>query len=90
MMGTQLSLPAGWAFQRQSRRDPRERLEALRRDTAEAKAQVREALDQLAARHSIAAKDIEYAMAGLDDVLGDAIYSVERDLEREIEGDEPV
>jgi len=89
-MGTQLSLPAGWAFQRQSRRDPRDRLDVLHRDAGETKAQIRDVLDQLAARHGITAKDIEYAMAGIDDVLGDAIYSVERDLEREIEGDDPV
>jgi hypothetical protein len=88
-MGTQLSLPAGWALHHQSRRDPHDRLAVLRRDTGEAKAAIREALDQLAAKHAIAAKDIEYAMAGIDDVLSDAIYSVERDLEREIEGDEP-
>jgi len=89
-MGTQLSLPAGWALQRQSRRDPRDRLDVLHHDAGETKAQIREVLDQLAARHGITAKDIEYAMAGIDDVLGDAIYSVERDLEREIEGDDPV
>ena len=89
-MGTQLSLPAGWALHRQSRRDPHDRLTALRRDAGEAKAAIREALDQLGAKHGIAAKDIEYAMAGIDDVLSDAVYAVERDLEREIEGDEPV
>ena len=32
MMGTQLPLPARWAFAGQSRRDPRDRLDALRRD----------------------------------------------------------
>ena len=30
MMGTQLPLPARWAFAGQSRRDPRDRLDALR------------------------------------------------------------
>ena len=89
-MGTQLSLPAGWAFDRQSRRDPRDRLAALRRDATETKAVIREALDAMAARHDIASKDIEYAMAGVDDMLADAIYNVERELEREIEGEEPV
>jgi len=89
-MGTQLSLPAGWALHHQSRRDPHDRLATLRRDSGEAKAAIREALDQLAERNGIAAKDIEYAMAGIDDVLSDAIYAVEQDLEREIEGDEPV
>ena len=89
-MGTQLSLPARWAFQRQSLRDPHDRLDALRRDVTETKAAIREALDALAARHDIAPKDIEYAMAGADDMLADAIYNVERELEREIEGEEPV
>ena len=85
MMGTQLPLPARWAFARQSRRDPGDRLTALRRDVTETKAAIREALDALAA-----AKDVEYAMAHADDLLADAIYNVERELEREIEGEEPV
>jgi hypothetical protein len=63
MMGTQLPLPARWAFAGQSRRDPRDRLDALRRDALATKAAIREALDALASRHDIAPKDIEYAMA---------------------------
>jgi hypothetical protein len=91
MMGTQLSLPAGWAFDWQSRRDPRDRLEALHRDVSETKAVIRSALDELAARHGIAPKDIAYAMDGyVDDMLTDAVYNAERELEREIEGEEPV
>ena len=90
MMGTQLPLPARWAFARQSRRDPGDRLAALRRDATEPRAAIREALDALAARHDIVPKDIEYAMTHADDLLADAIYNVERDLEREIEGREPV
>lgn len=89
-MGTQLPLPARWAFEGQSRRDPRDRLDALKRDAAETKAAVRDALDALAARHAIAPKDVDYAMASADDMLADAIYNVERALEREIEGEEPV
>ena len=90
MMGTQLPLPARWAFAGPSRRDPRDRLDALRRDALGTKAGIRAALDALASRHDIAPKDIEYAMASADDMLADAIYSVERELEREIEGEEPV
>jgi hypothetical protein len=90
MMGTQLPLPARWAFARQSRRDPGDRLTALRRDATETKAAIRAALDALAARHDIPAKDIDYAMAHADDLLADAVYNVERELEREIEGEEPV
>ena len=90
-MGTQLPLPAQWAFTQLSRRDPRDRLEALRRDVAETKAAIRSALDVLAARHDISPKDIAYAMDGYaDDMLSDAIYGVERELEREIEGEDPV
>ena len=89
-MGTQLPLPARWAFARQSPRDPSDRLAALRRDATEARAAIRAALDALAARHDITPKDIEYAMAHADDLLADAIYNVERELEREIEGREPV
>ena len=89
-MGTQLSLPAGWAFQQHSLVDPRDRLAMLRRDAEQVKANMREALDGLANRHGIAVKDVDYAMAGVDDVLADVIYEVERELEREIEGEDPV
>jgi len=89
-MGTQLPLPAGWARQWHSVRDPHDRLVALRRDAEGAKATIREALDELASRHGIAAKDVTYAMAGVDDVLADVVYEVERELEHEIEGEEPV
>ena len=90
MMGTQLSLPAGWALRGHSLRDPHDRLAALQRDAELTKAAIREVLDDLAGRHGIAAKDVTYAMAGVDDVLADVIYDVERELEREIEGEEPV
>jgi hypothetical protein len=90
MMGTQLPLPARWAFAGQSRRDPRDRLTALQRDKTETRAAIRAALDALASRHEIAAKDIDDAMAHADDLLADAIYTVERELEREIEGQESV
>jgi hypothetical protein len=61
-----------------------------RRRSGWTKAAIREALDALASRHGIAPKDVEYAVAGADDMLADAIYNVERELEREIEGEEPV
>ena len=89
-MGTQLPLPAQWAFARQSRRDPRDRLAALRRDTLDTKAAIRAALDALAERHAIAPRDLAFAMGHADDLLADAVYSVERELEREIEGEDPV
>jgi hypothetical protein len=46
-MSTQLPLPASWA-QVESRRDPKERLEALDHDMAAASAKIRQALEELA------------------------------------------
>ena len=77
-MSTQLRLPAPWAL-RESRADP-----------LEAKAKIREVLDALAVKHDIAVKDVTYAMAYADDMLADTIYEVERALELEIEGEDPV
>lgn len=88
-MGAQLKLPAEWAWI-ESRREPLERLDA-RHDVTETKARIREALDELAERHGIRASDIAYAMEGYaDDLLSDAIYNVERELEQEIEAEDPV
>jgi hypothetical protein len=90
-MGIQLPLPARWAYQPQSRRDPHDRLVDLRRDVADTKAAIRDALDALAERQGISSKDIDDAMAGYaDDLLSDAVYGAEREIEREIEEGEPV
>ena len=67
-----------------------DRLEAmapeLHGDRREAKAQLREVLERLAERHGIAQKDINYAIDGYsNDMLSDLTYSVQRDLEYEIE-----
>ena len=35
-------------------------------------------------------KDVTYAMAYADDMLANTIYNVEGELEREIEGEDPV
>ena len=88
-MTTQLPLPASWAVF-ESRRDPRDRLIALRRDMAVARDKIREALQELADRQHIAPKDVTYAMEGYaDDLLSDLVYSVERELQHEIEGKSP-
>jgi hypothetical protein len=88
-MGTQLKVPAGWALL-DSRSEPRARLATLHRDLAVAKARIREALDQLAERHGIPARDINYAMEGYaEDLLSDTIYNIERELEREVEAEDP-
>jgi hypothetical protein len=67
----------------------RGRLESLRADTVDAKAKVGEVLDALAIKHDITARDVTYAMAYADDLLADTIYTAERELEREIEGEDP-
>jgi hypothetical protein len=89
-MNTQLPLPARWAIV-ETRPEPRDHLKTLQRDVAIAKARIREALDELAERHGIRASDVAYAMEGYaDDLLSDAVYNVERELEQEIETDDPV
>ena len=89
-MSTQLPLPAQWA-QVESRSDARERLADLRRDMQSTREAIRAALVELADRHAIPRRDVAYAMEGYaDSLLGDLVYNVERDLERDIEGeDEP-
>jgi hypothetical protein len=85
----QLSLPATWA-RIVPRRDPQERLAALKADVVEAKALIRAVLDDLAERHGVPSKDIVDAMGYADDMLSDAIYTAERALEHEIEDRDPV
>ena len=88
-MLTQLPLPATWA-RLAPRRDPQDRLAILKADVVEAKAKIRAVLDELAERHDVSAKDVDEAMGYADDMLSDAIYSVERALEHEIEEQDPV
>jgi hypothetical protein len=86
-MGSQQPLPPSAPPAFESRYDPRDRLEQLRADRREAKAQLREVLERLAERHGISQKDVNYAMDGhADDMLSDLVYSVERDLEHESDG----
>lgn len=73
-----------------SSREPREQLSLLHRDMSEAKAQIREVLERLAAKHGIEQRDIAYAIDGYaDDMLSDLVYSIERDLEHQCEAAEP-
>jgi hypothetical protein len=89
-MVIQLPLPAQWA-RLENRRNPLDRFDQLHRDALNAKAEIRNALDRPAARHRISATDIAYAMDGYaDNLLDDTIYSVKRDLEREIEDEDTV
>ena len=41
-------------------------------------------------RRRISSTALDIADGGTNDMLADAIYTVERELEREIEGEEPV
>jgi hypothetical protein len=55
------------------------------------KAAIRSALDELANRHGISRKDVDYAVEGYaDDMLSDTIYNLERALERKLENEDPV
>jgi hypothetical protein len=90
-MAIQLPFPVHWARLESRRGDARGRLDSLRRDVLMTKAAIRSALDELANRHGIPRKDIDYAVEGYaDDMLSDAIYSLERALERELEHEDPV
>jgi hypothetical protein len=92
-MNVQLPLPAGWAINHvlSSARDPRERLDELRRDKLKAKAEIRQVLDRLAAKHGLAAREINRAIEGyVDDMLNDAAYELERQLTHEIEERDPI
>ena len=86
-MSIQLPLPGRWASV-ESRRDPRDRLIALQDDIAGAKAAIKTVMGGVAERHGITARDVQEAIEGYaDDMLADMIFHVERDLEREIEGE---
>jgi len=89
-MSMQLPLPAGWARHLQSRRDPAERLSALRQDVLDAKSEIRAALDRLAEKHHIPPREVERSMGWADDGLGDLIYDTERELEDEIQDRDPI
>ena len=90
-MAIQLPFPTRWARLESRRGDTRGRLESLRSDLLVTKAAIRAALDELAFRHGIPRKDVDYAVEGYaDDMLSDAVFHVERGLERELENEDPV
>ena len=65
------------------RQETREHLTQLNRDMAAAKIAIRSILQQVADRHGISARDVTYAMDGYaDDLLGDLVYNLERELEQ--------
>ena len=61
-MDGQLPLPVNGSRTFESRPDAQDRLEQLRSDQRAAKAELREVLERLAARHGISQKDINYAI----------------------------
>ena len=90
-MAIQLPFPTRWAQLYSQRGDARGRLDRLQRDVLTTKAAIRAALDELAARNGIPRKDVDYAVEGYaDDMLSDAVFHVERGLERELENVDPV
>jgi hypothetical protein len=47
-------------------------------------------LDRPADKHDVPARDVDTAMLSIDDSIGDLIYDIERGLNHEIQGEEPV
>ena len=84
-MGTQLTLPAGWASKYVSMPDPGERLDALMQAQLDTKAEVRILFDQLADRFGVQTREVDRAMNSIDDTISDLVYEVESDLEHEID-----
>jgi hypothetical protein len=83
-MGTQLTLPAGWARQFVSMPDPVDRLDALRQAQLDVKAAIRLQFDGFADRFGIQTREVDRAMASIDETLSDLIYEVESEIEGEI------
>ncbi len=89
-MELQLPLPAGWAIHLARHPDPVEHLQSLKRDTDDARVEIRAILERLAEKHGASTGAVNQAMRGyVDDMLGDLLYEVERGIEHEIEGGEP-
>jgi hypothetical protein len=86
-MGAQLNLPARWATAVQSLANPADRLTALGRDADDAKAQIREILDELAGKHGVPVYDVTYAMRAVDDALGDLLHDIRSGYEHDLDVD---
>lgn len=84
-MGTQLTLPAGWARQYQSAPDPRDRLDALIQAKLDVKAAIREQFDGVADRFGIQTREVNRAMDSIDDTISDLVYEIETELTDEID-----
>ena len=84
-MGTQLPLPARWARNYVSTPDPRDRLDALIQAKLDVKAAIRVHFDGLADRFGIYTREVDRAMASIDDTISDLVYDVESELNDEID-----
>ena len=85
-MSIQLPLPAYWARESLSSRDPQAELDLIARDTLDLKFAIREKLEEFAAKHRISMREVNNAMRGYaDDMLADLSYEVVREIQREIE-----
>ena len=85
-MSIQLPLPAGWAREVASRRDPVAELDQLARDKLDAKVEIRAALEHVAEKHGIPISEVNAAVRGYaEDMLSDLTYELERELTRDVE-----
>jgi hypothetical protein len=84
-MSLQLPLPAGWARQFTSMPDPRDRLDALEHAKLTARADIRKILSRLIDEFGIRPREIDRAMAHVDDTISDLVWEVENGYRHEIE-----
>ncbi|MDI1286236.1 MAG: hypothetical protein PSV46_17760 [Reyranella sp.] len=89
-MSIQLPLPASWAGNLQSRRDPGDRLDELVQDKLDAKAEIRAILDRLAEKYGVPVRDVHDAVGWIDDGLEDLLYDIELGFHHEMEDVNPV
>lgn len=83
-MGTQLTLPAGWAAKFVSMPDPGERLDTLKQARLDTIDEILNLIDKFADRFGVRNREVDRAMASIDDTFSDLTYEVEIELEGEI------
>lgn len=84
-MTVQLPLPGRWAKRFVSEPDPRDRLEALQQAKLDMKAAIRIQFDGIADRFGVQKREVDRAMASIDDTISDLVYEVETTLNDEID-----
>lgn len=83
--GAPLFLLADWARFFTGARNPGDQLDALQRAELKARADIRAALDRLAAEFDIPGHEVDEAMAQVGDTLSDLTGEIENDLTYEAE-----